>query len=470
MKKHKLILLLKTCPEDELSQIELFLSSPFYNQNEDLIRLFHLLRKYHPEFTDPSLSKKKLFQALYPTALYEDKQLRYLFSDLNKALERFLAVRQIEKDPYQLSPALLKSLSERGLEKAYRQVNRNLETQSSKTTAVSIEFLLHKVRWSEIREEHFGRQQIRKFDYALQDVADDLDKYYFLHRLKISCAMLDRQTIFQSEYALRLSDDWLQHLRSQDFFSEPVIRIYYSILQALLDEQQEDHFEDLKQFLDQPPATISVDDLKSIYLHAINYCARKIRKGRESFVKTALELYRKGIETGLLINENGLSPWAFTNVVKLSLRLQHYQWIETFIQTYALQLPEAFRENALHYNLAELYYYTQRFEQSQEHLMQVAYSDLNYYLGARVLLAKIYYETDEEEALLSLLSSFTVFLKRNRQVSSNLKQTYLNFCRFLFQIVRRSPRQMKQLQEQIDSAKLLTDREWLQRVYREVLG
>lgn len=156
-------------------------------------------------------------------------------------------------------------------------------------------------------------------------------------------------------------------------------------------------------------------------------------------------------------------------MVKLSLRLQHYTWIESFIQEYAPKLPGSFRENALHYNLAELYYYTNRFDQAQEHLNQVAFSDLNYYLGARVLLAKIFYETDEEEALLSLISSFTIFLKRNKQLSNNLKHTYLNFCQILFQILRRSPAQMKKLQEKISNTSLLTDRAWLENIYIKAL-
>lgn len=465
MKKNKLIQLLQSCDETELIQMEHFLASPFHNQDEVLPRLFQLVRHYHPHYNAPELRKENIFRQLYPNTPYNDKLFRYLLSDLNKTLERFLAYRQLEKDPQQFDLILLESFSERGLEKAYRQMDRKLKKKGENHAPKSSDYFFHQWRSSEIREAHFQRQQVRRFDPNLQLVTDDLDKYYFLHRLKLSCAMLDRQGIFQDSYKLGISQPWLDHLTSQKCFAEPIIRIYYSIFQALSHEQEESHFDDLKTFLDQPPRALAREELRNIYLFAINYCARKIRKGQEKYVAAALDLYRRGIENNLLINEHGLSPWAFTNVVKLALRLQRYEWIEGFISRYAPRLPETFRENALHYNLAELYYYTGRFDQSQEHLMEVAYSDLNYYLGARVLLAKIYYETGEEEALLSLLSSFTVFLKRNRQVSHNLKHTYLNFCRILFQIVRRSPRRLQQLQAEIDTATLLTDREWLLRMF-----
>ena len=160
----------------------------------------------------------------------------------------------------------------------------------------------------------------------------------------------------------------------------------------------------------------------------------------------------------------------FTNIVKLSLRLKRYEWVEPFIREYAPQLPVAFRENALHYNLAELFYYTHRNDDAQQHLIKVAYSDLNYYLGARVMLAKIYYESGHTEPLLSLIAAFMIFLKRNKQISADLKQTYLNFCDILFQLTRPHPKKMVLLGETIRNTSLLTDRSWLMAQYEGLMA
>ena len=99
----------------------------------------------------------------------------------------------------------------------------------------------------------------------------------------------------------------------------------------------------------------------------------------------------------------------------------------------------------------------------------MAYSDLNYYLGARVMLAKIYHESGDTEPLLSLLAAFMIFLKRNKQISSDLKQTYLNFCDILFQLIRRHPKKMAALGETIRTTSLLTDRSWLLAQYEASL-
>ncbi len=463
----KLLLILQTLDEKEMRELESFLSSDYFNKDQDVCKLFNYLQPFHPEFTSDQLTKERLFRYVYPGQPYHDKTLRYLLSNVNKLVEHFLSIQQIDQKPYQRQLALLEELSRRGLEKSYRQIDRSLARELETPKGDSGDFFLAQFQWAEIKEQHFERQRLRKFDKNIQIASAQLDRYYFLHRLRISCAMLDRQTILQARYQLNLSHNWIQHLEEQDFFGEPIIQLYYTIFQALSEEKDEAYFRKLKVGIEANSREIPFNDLRDIYLFAINYCARKIRQGKTPYVEEALNLYRSGIEQNILIEDDKISPWAFTNVVKLSLRMKQYDRIEAFIEQYAPLLPEAFRENALHYNLAELYYYTGRFEQAQEQLLQVAYSDLNYYLGARVLLAKIYYETNTEEPLLALIASFTIFLKRNKELSNNLKHTYLNFCQLLFQIIRLPQSKLNKVCNLIQTTELLTDRAWLEKICQE---
>ncbi|MEO0877721.1 MAG: hypothetical protein AAFY48_24225, partial [Bacteroidota bacterium] len=276
-----------------------------------------------------------------------------------------------------------------------------------------------------------------------------------------ACSMLDRQHILQANYELALSKDWFNHLRQHLTSQPPIIKLYLFIFEMLNDEDQETHFQELKDGLQEHRGYISPQDLTTIYQFAVNYCARKIRAGREPYVEEALQLYLTAIEAGWFIINDELSPWTYANVVKLFLRQQKFEEAKVFIHQYLPLLPDRFRDNAFHYNLAELYYYTNAFEQAQEHLVQVAYEDLNYYLGARVLLAKIYWQTEAEDALSSLLAAFIMFLQRNKQLSKNLKNTYLNFCKILARILRTAADKRVTLRSTITETSPLTDRDWL---------
>lgn len=461
MQNSKLIASLRQMTDGELQRFRQFVASPYFNKRSELLTLLDYLIRFWPDFDADKLTKAAAYRAVHGDKAYKDKQLRYLMSWLTQLVEQFWLIERQSADEARNTVQLMDILSERGLHKAYRKYDRQLQGRFEEAVGHDGAYFYSRQQWAEARERHFQRQRQRRYDPALQETVDYLDRYYYLERLKLACAMLDRQAILQSDYEIGLDEEWFAQLQKQAFFGEPLIELYYFIFLALQEEAEDRYFEQLRSKLDEVSGRIQRDRLREVYHVLINYCARKIRQGKSKYVGEALQLYTVGIEREILIERGELSPWAFTNVVKLALRLQRYEWIEDFIKRYSALLPADFRENALHYNLAELYYYTHRLDQAQFHLNQVAYTDLNYYLGARTMLAKIYYEQQEEEPLLSLLAAFTIFLKRNKELSSPIKQTFLHFCELLYQLIRRPEKKLPELRDKIESTSPLTDRDWL---------
>ncbi len=82
MRSSKLLNLLKTFSLKEIKSFGIFLASPFYNTNNDLIQFYDYIKQYHPVFSDSKLSKELIFLHLYPGSPYHDKKIRYLMSDL----------------------------------------------------------------------------------------------------------------------------------------------------------------------------------------------------------------------------------------------------------------------------------------------------------------------------------------------------------------------------------------------------
>ena len=462
MQHSKMLAALKACQKKELDSLRRFVASPYFNRQPELERALNFLLPHWPAFEGTARDKKAIYKAAFPNADFDEKQFRYLSSGLGQLVEQFWAVEKWRQTTWEKDLTLLKSAFERGAEKSYRKTNRRLEAslQEAQPTADS-RFFLTQVQWFETAQQQFFRSRERRFDESIQRQSDSLDRYYFLEKLKFACAMLDRQGVVAGEYRPRVSAAWVQHLLEQDCFGEPLIRLYYDLWRALKTEDDPSIFFAVRDRLSGDISGIPMGELLIVYHACINYCARKIRHGEDAYVTIALDLYIAALECGALLSDGDLSPWAFTNIVKLSMRLQRYAWGENFIRQYAPLLPATFRDNAMHFNLAELFYYTGRSDDAMGHLMQVAFSDLNYYLGARVLLAKIYYENGDEEPLISLLAAFTIFLKRNREISADLKQTYLNFCDLLLRLVSRSPRKTANLGDKIRETPLLAERKWL---------
>jgi hypothetical protein len=464
MRGSKIINLLNSFSIKELKSFSEFVASPYHNKNVDVSRLLDFIIKYFPDLPAEGISKGEVFISLFPGEKYEDKRVRYLMSDLLKLAENFLLVRKIEDRGVDVSLKLLDEFIDRNLDKHYNQLRNKLVNEFSKNGGAGVDLLFEKMKIADLEEKHFARQRKREFDDKIQHGSDLLNRYYVLKKLKYSCGMLDRQALLKGAYELDLPDNWLEWLETNNFWDEKIIKMYATVFLALRHEEDPAHFEALNKLLHEDNSGISESDLKELFLYAINYCVRKIRKGEVRFIETALNLYLEGIKEKVLTEDGYLSPWTFGNVVKLALRLEKYEWIEAFIANNKHQLPPDFQENTMQYNLAELYCYKKDFDTALTFLHKVEFSDLSYHLGSRIMLSKIYYELDEGEALLSLMSSFVMFLKRNKKMSESIHKTCQNFCDLLFLIIRGK---VQNIEEKIQKTTLLTDREWLLEKVRE---
>lgn len=465
MRNSKLISLLSTFSPKEVRQFSLFCNSTYFNTNQEASILLDYLAQYHPDFPDQNLKKELIFNTVFPSQVYADKSIRYLMSALLKLAEQFLLVQKIKKGNTSVSLQLLDDFNERNLEKHYNQLRKKIKIDFSKKIKTDINFFLNKIQISDLDQRYSSSQHNRKFDDNIQQGSDYLNQYFTLKKLKYACGMINQQAFLKGSYDLGLPDNWIEWLQSRNFFNQEIIEIYAMAFQALKNEDEPKHFKKLKQHLDFMPISISEFDQKELLLVAINYCAKKIRKGENQYTKEALDLYMKGINNQILFKNGLLSPWTFGNVVKLALRLERYKWTENFIHKNIHLLPRNFQKNALHYNLAELFCYQKEFNQALKLLTRVEFSDMSYHLGSRTMLAKIYYELDEKEALTSMMNSFTMYLKRNKKISDSIRKTFLNFCAILLQITKGKT---KNIEKKINQTVLLTDRTWLLEKAKEI--
>jgi uncharacterized protein Smg (DUF494 family) len=241
----------------------------------------------------------------------------------------------------------------------------------------------------------------------------------------------------------------------------PSIAVFYRIWRMLSQTDSDNDFLALKALIAEHASVFSADEQKELYGYALNYCIRQIRNVREEYVAEALHLYERSIENGVLLSGGELLPWHFKNIVRLGLRSKRFDWTEVFIREKSNLLNSFFRSDALHFSLADLYFYTKRYDNALTHLNQVAFSDVHYMLGAKEMLAKIYFEHNEHNALDSHIHAFRVFLRRNKQITNEIRHAYLHFLAFLEQAVRAKPGTLQQLRERVSNTEPLVAKAWL---------
>jgi len=434
--------------------------SPFFNKNEQVTRLCNCLSDQRAHLS--ALNRKDVYKAVFPKSAYQDAQLNHVMSALLKLGEKFVGWITYHRDGFMPDFFTLKGLSERSLEKNYRyQFERKQQAQRLASNQGAQHFFeryqLENLEGYRLQQK--GRQEFSEY---VQRSADSLDNFYFAEKLRHTCFMLTSERRLATPYQIKFAEDISAYINRTSVESlAPAVWAYHLVYQLLTKKEAHEEFEQLKAALPDLGAKLSRSETEEIYQHAINYCNIQIIQTKAAYLSEALNLYVWGLDSGILLQNGQLSPWHFKNIIKLALRLTKYTWTEQFIRERCHLLPSEFREDAFHFNLAELYYYTQQNDQALEHLNQVEFTDLSYHLGAKIMLAKIYFETDADDALDSLLHAFGIFLRRNRVISDNLRRTYLSFVTMLRKITQAKPEQYPALRAKIEATPSMVAKSWL---------
>jgi hypothetical protein len=426
------------------------------------------LKKIAPDFPSKKLDKNAVFKRLYPNKKYADKQMRYLMSFTLKLAEQFIGWKKYQGQEILVKTHILESLVERNLEKNYQNIFQNTEDELNEKPLRNAHYYQEKYLLAEVSNKHFAGKNLRKFNNQLQEVANYFDVYYLSQKLKYSCEMMSMQRFLSADYSQNLIEEIGRFLQKSSYENIPAIALYHQVFLTLTEEEEAQHFEKLIKLIDQHIGSFSDEEMQGFYSHALNYCIRKMRKKEEKYVEKALQIYMKGVDNQLLLQNGFLSPWNYKNIVKLGLRLQKFDWTEQFIKKYTDILEEEYRLNAFNYSLADLSYHKQEIPTALTHLREVEFTDIFFTLDAKIMLLKIYYDNEEEEALLSLLTSFKIFLKRNKLISNEVKSTYENFITLLSQILKSKKEKSSILKEKINDTPLLTDRNWLLQVVQKL--
>jgi len=112
--------------------------------------------------------------------------------------------------------------------------------------------------------------------------------------------------------------------------------------------------------------------------------------------------------------------------------------------------------------LARLEYARKNYDVVLDLLQKSNYRDLLTNLGAKTLLLKIYFETDEFDLLHSHLDAMKHYIRR-KHIMGYHRKNYMNIVRFAQRLMSLNPYDSKekiQLKKRIEEEEILTEREW----------
>lgn len=446
----------------QLNSLERFIISPYFNPREDAIKL---ITYYKSEIkkTRPKLSKEEVFIHLFQAEHFDDQKLRLLLSKVLVLVKRFLFFEYAEDNESNVQNLLAQAYFKIGHEdlfvKTINKSKKKLEKQVWRNTEYFRLQLDLEQQYYDYISEH-----ARSKENNLQVLTDTLDVYYFANKLKQACLILGHQAVYKKEYDTSSLEHALTYIESRPALIEstPAIGIYYYCYLAMSSEDSEEMFLKFRKLLEKSKEKFKEEEVRVIYILAINYCIKRLNSGEAKYVKESFQLYRAGIESGYLLTNNTLSQFTYKNAVALGLGLKEYEWVEAFIFKFKDKLESKYKESIFTFNLAKLKQAQKKYEEAMSLLIQFNPDDLLLTLAAKTNLLKMYYELDELDSLESLLQSMSAFLNRKKVLGYH-KKHYKNIIKFTKKMINLPPYSKKervQLKIEIEEAEMRSEKEW----------
>jgi hypothetical protein len=426
-----------------------------------VIQFYHFFWKYKE--SPQKLTKKAAWAFIYPNTIYNDGKMRQIMFRTLSNIEQFLQYQRLQKNPIEGALLLLQDLQERQLSNivdlTINQTQRLLQDKvSSNWEGLRYQYQLETIVYDT------AEQQQRTIPLNLQELSDALDIQYFADKLRRACLLYSRLVVFQMDYQPRMLEVVLHQVKTSNYLDIPAIAIYYNCYLALTAAENNEHyFQNMMELLQQNKMSFPQQEIRELYLLAINFTIKKLNTGSQWYLEKAFELYQTGIKEGYLIQQEVISPFTFNNMVSISISMKAYQWVTEFIAQYAEKIPIESQASIRQECLAKLYYAQNEYTKAQLLLVQVAPKDILRMLSCKVLLAQIYYETEELDALESLLHSLKTYLVRKEVVGYH-KENYKNIVYYMQKLLKLNPFDKKakqQLHATISSVSPLTSKKWL---------
>lgn len=460
----------------ERERFRQFVNSPYFNQHEPTRKLLDTILEGLP-IGEQALDRERLHKKVFGKKVaFQEQRLADVMSSLMKLLAKFLAIEQLDEDPFLSEVLTLKRAEAQGryslLKSRDKRLKRLIEKSSYRDRNLLQADFQRQVTYGYYRTTHENRGDAK----AMQQILDKLDSYYIAEKLRHACHCSANTLLLNTQFDYGVLPEILSVLNSERgkelFGSEPSIQCYYHILMSMRDGENPIHYQKLRYFLNEKLDYFSKPEQQDLYKFANNYCILRIRKGDRKFPREYFQLVRRGIDTELVYQKGQISEWDYKNFVTLGSKLGEYEWTEDFLESHYERLPVDKRDNAYALNKAQYLYSRGRYDEAGDLLLKVTDSDVKYHLARVQLEVRIAYEQRETTYLLNQLETFRLYILRQKKISVNDKRSYTNYSRFAKQLASLKlqaeffdketlNKKLSGLHQKISDTSMLVDREWL---------
>jgi hypothetical protein len=437
-----------------------YLESAHFNTRGDLLALAQYLLQV--KTNGKATTNSEIWAAAQKSGAPNETKLRLLFSDLFGLLESALLLLEDGTDAVRIGTVQTKVHLKKGLERHFQKSLRETTTLNEKQPHRHDGYYQTRLQlaWLQYQSD---AQASRSGDYNLQTIADLTDQHFVLQKLRVACLQASHQKAFPREYHYGTLPFLLAYAAERNLIEIPAIGLYYYCYRFITEQNPDLDFQIFISLLREHASLFPDEELRTLYLLAINYVIKQLNAGRNDLVALTLDLYQDALDRQLLLENGLLSRFAFTNIVAIALRSGDTVRAKTFVHQYNSYLDKKHRTSIMHLNLARIAYAEKDYDAVLELAQKADYKDVMHGVAVRALQLKVYFETSEYTLLESHLASFRIYIKRQKQVGYRQEtiKKLIQYTQMLVHSKLQNNPTSQQLEERIENENAVMEKEWL---------
>ncbi len=476
MYKSKSILLLASFTSEEIRSFSSFVSSPYFNTNTRVTKLFNELKKYHPDFTSKGVSKENLFKKLFPGKEYNEQVMKNLISELLRLEKEFIAVNGFRNNKFQFSLELISGLTSRSAEPITGKEISTLKEILKDKELVSDQINL----FSHLLEEKVFSYFISVNNQAnasvnIETSGEQLTFYFLKTIFRLSMNNHINTFSFNNDIERNFPDmiirnidlpKFLDYLESINNKEATYLKLSYFALEAIKKADEDVNYRNFHDLLFSSINDLTKGDLK-LFLHFMeSLCAQKINSGRTVFYRDLFDTFDFQIKHNLYNTDlTQITVLKFRNIVLSAIRTEEYDWAEKFIHDFRNKLQKENRKNVVELALAQLNFARGNFNETLEHLNKIKTDQVYFKIDVRSLNLMTLFELGYYESAISLIESFKKLLNNNPIFTEQYSRKNMNFINSVNSLIRlkidSDQNGINELKSKVNSFDVISNKKWL---------
>ncbi len=464
MRLPKVIEILKKLSPEQMQRLGDFVSSPYFNNDENVVIIYDYLLLNYPHFKAEKTGKEAFLKNI--KSLKGENDLFKRMAKLNELTRKFLSL-EFSQDLVLEKIGTLKAFKKLQLNKDFEILEKQIRDELKKVAFKDFDHLWREHRLEEEAFEGFDKKIVRNAENSMEKVFDSLSRFNLIKKLRFMTQAVYRERLVGIKVGNDLKEEVIHFLDSNVTNDDPYLFIYGNLFRMNLEKSSEKalpFYQKAKSAIDKFSNEIPQNEVRAICDYLQNFCIYQINKESKNFTREFITIIQFRIHKDILLTNNLLSPILYKNVIGAAIKLNEIDWAQDFITSFTKNLPDSFKDDYYNCSIGQLLYNRGDLKKACQHLALASHNKQDVYFGffVKKLLLRIGYESSDP-FLESYIDAYRKHLERHRKKigeNAQLLDKFFSHYRML-ERARWDKKGMEILLNRLIEEENFPDRDWL---------